>query len=617
MGISRFLAWLRHVNKDNKFILKKVPGRVCNLMIDANGLAHDAAAKTFGYAAKDKDDEGKKEDLRIRKENESLSQTELALKYIKNLEKEFDDLIALYDPQDNFIICFDGVAPVAKLQQQKQRRFRPSSLPESVKFNTSSITPGTEFTDYIEKAMKGWLEKNKKKFKFHLNIVYSGFKVPGEGEHKIFQLFRDEEFVKSYDKSKNTVIVGKDADLVVLSVLSGIDNMYMVKDENQVLHIDELRNSILEGLSFEGSYNNRTFKDFAILVTFAGNDFLPTFPFFPGTDKMINFTFDIYRKLGKHLVDEKNNLNLENFKKFLTLIDERDYELYEEVYKTKLSFPIKEIKNYCGYKAGNFFMVDKNKFSKSWYMKEFSPKDPEGLFDVVKPDQRELIYDEDDINKMCENYVSCIQWNLYYYISGENFINKMFFYKYKHLPMLHDIIKYLNLLPSNRTIISNASDKQNEFTVTSLHQLILVLPQFSLELIPEKYLEEYGKVECLNPEMYNIDMEGVSQPWMSHPIIPNVNPRLVSYVLKDTKFGKYKNEKLIRIQNEVPHKRLVLDATRELKKETNKIKSDRKKGSYTSSRSKSKLDLDIIDEDEEEEYNRPVKNKYIGNDELL
>jgi 5'-3' exonuclease len=627
MGIATFMKWLS--NFKGNFIQSRHPRQVANLLLDANGLAHKAAGKTYGYGAKYDDEKGKKREKEVIKENAKLSKTDLLIKYIINVEEELDNLIRKFDPQDNFIICFDGVAPMAKLQQQKTRRFRPSTMSPKIKFNTSSITPGTELTGFLDKAVRGWIEKKKRTMKYHLNIVYSGFTVPGEGEHKMFQLFRDEIYTKKYASEGTTVVYGMDADLVILSVLSSFENIYMVREEekqNQVIFIDELRKSLINMLEFEGSRDNLTYKDFAILVSFAGNDFLPRFPFFNDTDRMIRFVFDIYMKLGKHLVDDNNNIRFDNFKMFLKMVDERDHELYEEVYKMKIQIPLREIKTCCYYKS-DFFIIDKNKFRKSWYMKEFSPENID-LFQLVTPSilpKNTEIYEDEDIMNMCEGYLSCLQWNLFYYIQGDEYINKMFFYKYKHTPMVSDIVKYLHMNDNTKVLINAC--KKEELTITPIHQLLMVIPQASLDLIPFKYYEKYEMIECFNPCDYGVDMEGVKQSFMSHPIIPNINPAYVSFIMKDEKLGSYKKGKIIRIENEVPNKELILKAQRSLKKEISDIRRERSSGTYIVEREGNgvegrkgteTLNLDIENESETEEEKVYVKkNSYIGGEDLL
>ncbi len=113
-------------------------------------------------------------------------------------------------------IAIDGVAPRAKMNQQRSRRFRAAFdaqklkqrerklieewstkgviIPERKKdFDSNIITPGTEFMSDISSGIKGFITsklQNDLIWK-NLNVIYNDANVSGEGEHKIL------EFIKS------------------------------------------------------------------------------------------------------------------------------------------------------------------------------------------------------------------------------------------------------------------------------------------------------------------------------------------------------------------------------------------------------------------------------------
>jgi 5'-3' exonuclease len=55
----------------------------------------------------------------------------------------------------NVFVAFDGVAPLAKMKQQKQRRYKSYLLRTLLKkktWNTNAITPGTPFMNDLDRV---------------------------------------------------------------------------------------------------------------------------------------------------------------------------------------------------------------------------------------------------------------------------------------------------------------------------------------------------------------------------------------------------------------------------------------------------------------------------------
>ena len=102
MGIPSYFSYI--VKNHNK-IIKKLNIKVNHLFLDSNSIIYDSFHSIINEY-----DESKK----------SIFEDKLIKLVCKNIEKLFYDV----KPNKLFYISFDGVAPVAKLEQQRNRRFK-------------------------------------------------------------------------------------------------------------------------------------------------------------------------------------------------------------------------------------------------------------------------------------------------------------------------------------------------------------------------------------------------------------------------------------------------------------------------------------------------------------
>ena len=237
---------------------------------------------------------------------------------IRSVILKIDEYIHLIQPDQFIFIAFDGVAPVAKLEQQRERRYKSlyqNQITKSVfkglkpdPWNTTAITPGTLFMKELNLQIKGYY-KDPKKYNVK-NIILSTSDKFGEGEHKLF------DFIRSYPehhKNSSTLIYGLDADLIMLCInhLPISDKIYLFRetphfiktinaelDPNETYFIDipELANIITldmnNGKELTTEQQKNRIYDYIFLCFFLGNDFMPHFPSVNirtgGVDKMLN-----------------------------------------------------------------------------------------------------------------------------------------------------------------------------------------------------------------------------------------------------------------------------------------------------------------------------------------
>lgn len=152
-----------------------------------------------------------------------------------------DRLYKLVRPSQKMFLAIDGVAPRAKMNQQRSRRFRSSKerealiseyvakegkLPEGESFDSNCITPGTDFMYRLGIAFRRWIAYKMETDPFWQSgaeVVFSGADVPGEGEHKIMDFIRAEKAAlgDSYRPGQlRHCMYGLDADLIMLSLVT-------------------------------------------------------------------------------------------------------------------------------------------------------------------------------------------------------------------------------------------------------------------------------------------------------------------------------------------------------------------------------------------------------------
>lgn len=210
------------------------------LYTDLNSVVHMVASRLFKYGLEGKLTEYDLE-LQTMVKNMTVAERQKLLNQCVGVFLAYSYL--RIRPTKIFMMAADGVAPKSKMVQQRTRRFKYEDAPVEF-FDPVVISPGTPFWDELEDYLRGeWLTTYKQHFLADLDIVYSGHREAGEGEHKIFEQMgsdiregekrgRTETSFRPGRSTPYQVLLGSDSDLVVVS---------MTKPNNIIFMRDALR----------------------------------------------------------------------------------------------------------------------------------------------------------------------------------------------------------------------------------------------------------------------------------------------------------------------------------------------------------------------------------------
>ena len=364
MGIpsyfSKVVKAYRHILKDLKYL-----SHVNNLYMDCNSLIYDAVKNNPTY------DKGKS--------------AEYEKELIRMVCSKIDYYVSVLNPQSRVFIAFDGVAPVAKLSQQRDRRYKSwytAQIQRDIEgagykeaWNTSAITPGTNFmrqlneevVEYFDKKMHDMrdMHNNTNKKGSTLEYIISSSSEEGEGEHKIFDYMRT---YPEYHNSPDTVtlVYGLDADLIMLTLnhLHITKNLYLFREtpefiksvdstldanKDYLLDIPELAASIVKYIhnvepdttdATDATDTNRI-TDYIFMCFLLGNDFMPHFPALNirtvGIDILLNVYRETLGKTNKYLT-EGAKIVWKNVHEFIEHISKQEDTLLTEEHKKRDKF---------------------------------------------------------------------------------------------------------------------------------------------------------------------------------------------------------------------------------------------------------------------------------------
>lgn len=532
MGIPSYFSYIvrNHIQIIRRFIRNETV--VQNLYMDCNSIIYDAVRQVDKIVC--------------------LNGESKHCQIIKQVILKIEEYISLISPQKHVFIAFDGVAPVAKLEQQRNRRYKSWYQNEILKsisqgtgsgsgaisdnWNTSAITPGTNFMYELNEKITEHFQNSKNLSKYDAKHIHISTSADfGEGEHKIFQFIRDTPDDHAC-ANNTTVIYGLDADLIMLSInhlpvcpsiylfretpefIKSIDNS-LEPNETYLLDIPLLTSTVSTTMN-DGivSAKNLRIYDYIFLCFFLGNDFLPHFPALNirtgGIDKLLNAYKSVLGNSNEILTDG-HTIYWKNVRKLIAHLG----DLEEEYIKTEMKLRDRREK----YSKNAPSETDEQKFQKFESIPTYE-RELEKYINPFKNGWQRRYYksllqidnDEERCSAVAINYLEGLEWTMKYYTTG--CVDWRWCYQYNYPPLLKDLLKYIPFF--ERTFVTTSPPNP----VNELVQLCYVTPRQSLRMLPpflhDALLEKKG---VLYPDDCEFVWSYCKYFWESHCQLPHID----------------------------------------------------------------------------------------------
>lgn len=564
MGVPSLYRWLTERYPEIRKKISKVSHiPVDNLYLDFNAIIHPCCNK----------------------ELDTMEETDKQL--YKNVSDYLDMVMQRMRPKKLLYISIDGVAPRAKLNQQRSRRFvsakeskeagmtyfrdvsadiscaasskhspeRHSPERESAKkskkssstddfqtnnstvvenimedlteavniginqvFDANAITPGTEFMVRLDKFLRDLIayKISTDSLWSDISVIFSGYRVPGEGEQKIL------EYIRKHQNTKLThVIYSPDADLIFLGLTLQDFTLYIMREEFKPAHhetgslqnnssqnnpylnrevvlvdIYKLRSLLIYqfrgALQFNFSYR-RFIEDWVFMCVAVGNDFLPCMPCFEiranAIDKITSIMLQVFKRTKRHITDN-GNIDLKCLSEFFIECARREDEFLTE--KKRNLFTVRK-RMHLPLREDEEFDLDSEKGKVRFYMEKMN------------------ILNEKKLQEACSEYIRGMVWVYKYYFYGVPSWD--WFYPFHFAPFMADLACIQNL-----DVNFNLGRP-----LRPMEQLLAVLPPSSCDLLPKCLHEIFEKNPEFYPVEFKIDAFQKCMDWQAIPILPFID----------------------------------------------------------------------------------------------
>lgn len=470
-------------------------------------------------------------------------------------------------------VMIDGVAPRAKINQQRERRYKSHFFKDfdqlnskeahqelKVNWNSNKITPGTTFMQRLSETLQVFKTDVIKDCCYLESVVISDSDEHGEGEHKMMKHITN-------IGDKKICIYGLDADLIMLSLTNkNSNNIILIRDNTfngklsdkdrvyTYVDIKLLKKYICKDLKTDINSDisdDNVMYDYIFLCFLLGNDFLENIPSLMIKEGGLNVLVKYYSQLVNTKYPN-GLLNIHKLKSCSSKNDVEDTNVLNDLSKVINKNMLKDLFYHLSKTEELFFRNIYSAYKKKSYYRDVYDIDminecTQSVFiykqDYIKynqPGYKQRYYKYYNIldeKQYCQDYIVGLYWVLGYY-NNHCHNNWTWYYNHHATPFASDIFQFL--LDDNSIDLSVILPSK---PISPSVQLLMVLPKSSLlEIMYEKDRIIYEKLyrvfntrdKQLNeyyPDKIYLDMINKEFLWQAKIFLTQFNNQIIDIFL--------------------------------------------------------------------------------------
>jgi 5'-3' exonuclease len=423
-------------------------------------------------------------------------------------------------------LAVDGVVPMAKIRQQRVRRFKSVWMRTlentQASWDSNAITPGTAFMDKLGIALRKLASE-------HRGWEVSDVHEPGEGEHKILRWLRGDKLGQG--KQGNVLVYGLDADLILLTMLAGTQlnlPLWLIR-EKQEFAGGGLQQPLPGEIQEYTCMNLKEFQErlgvkgvdqtlqYIALMSLMGNDFLPHSLSHKLGDDGHDYVIKML-KSGLQVVNSKGELNVNALQQISAKWAEDEEEKVAKMIAKKQEQAgrgvLKGMKEMEGlpltWNVEQAFLDQTGRLSPQWRSVYWQHIHPQGQTPEF-------------VQQLCQEYVYGCQWVLDYY-TGKS-VDQGWMFPAWVPPLWSDLAK---------TDVKgwDTKERKPQMPIQPQEQLAMVLPVESWKFIRDRKLQTLPeKLPQYWPEKFGFFSLGRKWLWECEALIPPLRVERVRGIL--------------------------------------------------------------------------------------